>query len=458
MSLFVENSIPNLVDKIKKNELKIDDVYDEVVFKSRQNEKYNIWASFSPEILKESFHKQKERYSNRENECYAPIRNPYNLYGIPIGVKDIMNTIDYPTQMGSVIWKDFEAGNDARIVKKLRYDGGIVAGKTVTAEFAVHALNETLNPYDTTRTPGTSSSGSAVSVALGVLPVALATQTAGSIIRPSSFCGVYGFMPSFGRIPRTGILKTTDSLDTVGFITSNIGNLKVMLQSLSVNGPDYPFVYKASKCINRRKAADRKWKIGFVKTYTWDEAENYVKDSISSFVELLRKDEGIEVEQIDINNIIKDAHSVHSIIYDKSLSYYFANEHHDRSHVSDVMNALIEHGEKILPQELFDALDCQEQMCEEADDFMKNYDAIVSISTASIAPKRGVFEKRDPSLIWTLLHLPSINLPVFREGTTGLPFGVQVSSRRFNDELLIDFVEYLAKKELIPEHIKEIDL
>ena len=139
------------------------------------------------------------------------------LNGIPFGIKDIFNTQVMPTTMGSPIWAGFVAGNNARSVDSILRKGALSFGKTITAEFAVHALNATLNPYDVSKTPGTSSSGSAVAVALGIVPFALGTQTAGSIIRPASFCGVWGFKPSFGLIPRTGVLKTTDSLDTVGF-------------------------------------------------------------------------------------------------------------------------------------------------------------------------------------------------------------------------------------------------
>ena len=117
--------------------------------------------------------------------------------------------------MGSVIWKNFFPGNNARVVDKLINEGCLSIGKTVTAEFAVHELNKTLNPYDVTKTPGTSSSGSAVVVSTGMVPFALGTQTAGSIIRPASFCGVWGMKPSYGLIPRTGVLKTSDTLDLV---------------------------------------------------------------------------------------------------------------------------------------------------------------------------------------------------------------------------------------------------
>ena len=155
-----------------------------------------------------------------------------------------MNTISFKTEMGSKLWKRFTPGNNARIIDDLISNGATLVGKTVTAEFAVHHLNKTLNPHDIKRTPGTSSSGSAVCVSNGDVPFSLGTQSAASINRPASFCGVWGFKPSFGLISRTGILKTCDTLDTVGFFTSHQKNLKFILEAVRLKGKNHPFVYK----------------------------------------------------------------------------------------------------------------------------------------------------------------------------------------------------------------------
>ncbi len=451
MKIFIEYSIAEIQQKIKKEELTFTQLENECIELSQKYEKYKMWKSFSPIQLHDSYAEQK-----RANSVVKTIRGGESVYGIPFGVKDIINTIDYPTQMGSVIWEGFEAGNDARIIHNIKYNGGVIAGKTVTAEFAVHALNETLNPYDVSKTPGTSSSGSAVAVALGVVPVALATQTAASIMRPASFCGVYGFKPSFGLVPRTGVLKTTDSLDTIGFMTSHVKNIRDIFEIITVKGPDYPFVYEAQKNCDRRTHGDRKWKIAFIKTYTWEEAEAYVKDSIQDFVEKLQQDNNIIIEELNVDHIIGQAHNIHSIIYDKSLSYYFEKEHHDREHVSDIMNQLIEHGETIESGIFFDALSEQEIMCGKMDLLMQNYDAIISMSTSSVAPDRGDIEVDDPSLIWNLCHLASVNIPEFYENETGLPFGIQISVRRFNDYLLLELLDYLADNGFIPQHVREI--
>jgi Asp-tRNA(Asn)/Glu-tRNA(Gln) amidotransferase A subunit family amidase len=153
------------------------------------------------------------------------------LFGLPIGVKDVFNTARFPTAMGSPIWNGFTPGNDARVVSDLELADAVIMGKTVTAEFAVHYPGKTVNPYDYERSPGTSSSGSAAAVACQMVPLALGTQTAGSTIRPASFTGIYGYKPTFGLIPRTGILKTLDTLDHVTFFARCSADLRLVMDA-----------------------------------------------------------------------------------------------------------------------------------------------------------------------------------------------------------------------------------
>lgn len=443
-NMFIEYNIKELVQRIKEGDISINEMIDMCIRRRELCKKYNAFASFSPELLK------KEYDMLLHNSSLVGEK----IFGIPIGVKDIINTKTYPTEMGSAIWKNFYAGNDARVVYNLKSQGGVVAGKTVTAEFAVHELNETLNPWDIERTPGTSSSGSAVAVSLGIVPVALGTQTAGSIIRPASFCGVFGYMPSFGLIPRTGVLKTTDSLDTIGMLTSRVDNLRPMLETLRVKGLDYPYVHKAFSDWTRQTRGNRKWKIAFVKTYTWAGADDYVKKSLLQLVENMKQDDEVEIVEQDIDTIISAAHSVHETIYDKSLSYYFKSEYKDKENMSDIMRRMIQKGNDISVESFLEALDKQEEMCHAMDEFMSKYDAVLTFSTASVAPMRHEMEKDDSSLIWTLLHLPAINIPAFADIQTGLPYGCQIVSRRYNDGLLLEFCEYLASKGMVPSKIK----
>jgi len=441
-SVFLEQSIPELIQNIERGTLSFRDMADASAQIINDKEADTLaWVCFDLDKLRLESEQAFLKYKARGHLL--------GIDGIPFGVKDIFNTRYFPTQMGSPLWKNFMPGNNARVVDSLLLAGGLVVGKTVTAEFAVHALNETLNPHDSSKTPGTSSSGSAAAVAMGMVPFALATQTAGSIIRPASFCGVWGMKPSFGMIPRTGVLKTTDSLDTVGFVAAHAKSLRTILGITRVKGPDYPFVYKnVDKQGVHPKASNRPWRVGFVKTHTWDMATTYARQAIEGLASRIGSEDGFEVEEIEWSGDLHAAHDIHSIIYNKSLSYYFQNEMKMDSHITPIMKKMIEAGESISPDEFRLALERQESHCERLDQLLFPYDIVLSLGTSSSAPLRGVEELPDPSLIWTLGHVPSIAAPVFR-CPEGLPFAAQFISRKWNDYLLLQGVEELVERGIL---------
>lgn len=442
-SIFLEQSIPTLLKNVELGTLSFRDMADATADKINEKEADTLaWVDFDLDKLRLESEQAYLKYKSRGR--LLP------LEGIPFGVKDIFNTKAFPTQMGSPLWKDFTPGNNARVVDSLIFAGGVVVGKTVTAEFAVHALNETLNPHDATKTPGTSSSGSAAAVSTGMVPFALATQTAGSIVRPASFCGVWGMKPSFGMIPRTGVLKTTDSLDTVGFVAAHAESLRSILDVVRVKGPDYPYVYKnVDSQGDLPKPSSRPWRVGFVKTQTWDKAEGYARQSVEDLAKRIDSQIGFEVEEVEWPIDLKVSHDIHSTIYNKSLSYYFQNERKMESHVTPIMKEMIQAGELISSAELKLALVNQDSYCGKIDKLFMPYDFVLSLGTSSSGPLRGVEELPDPSLIWTMGHLPTIAAPTFR-CPKGLPFGVQFVSRRWNDYLLLQAIEELVDRGILP--------
>ena len=443
-NIFLKSGIKDILSKIEKKEITTSEISEQCIERIEEyNEKYKVWVSYDEKKLHEQSDKISERIGNGES-----IRV---LEGIPVGVKDIFNTYDFPTQMGSPLWKGFTAGNDARVVYYLKEAGAIIPGKTDTAEFAVHAIGNCLNPHDVTRTPGTSSSGSSVAVALGMTPAAIGTQTAGSIVRPASFCGVYGCKPSFGLIPRTGMLKTTDSLDTIGFFTSKYEDLQTLFEVIRVHGSNYPLSNDALNDEKRQnKTPGKPWKIAFVKTHTWENAFDYAKDSITEFVNKINELKDAEVEIAELPEAVKHSHNVHQTIYDKTLSYYFQEELQNPELISPVMNEIFIRGRKISVEQYHKALRDQEVITNAMDSFFDNYDVLISLSTAGEAPPREETERPDPSLIWTLAHLPVVCAPAFIS-PGGLPFGVQFAARKYNDKLLFRFSDYLRKSGLIPE-------
>ena len=378
------------------------------------------------------------------------------LESVPVGVKDIFNTIDFPTQMGSPLWKDFTPGNDARVVYYLKKEGALIPGKTDTAEFAVHAIGNCINPHDPSRTPGTSSSGSAVSVALGMVPAAIGTQTAGSIVRPASFCGVYGCKPSFGLLPRTGMLKTTDSLDTIGYFVSKCDDIVRMFETLRVHGPNFPLSHNALTDRQKQsRAEDRPWKIAFVKTHTWDSAYEHTKTAMTDFCKSLISYKDFEVHEAELPEKMKSSHEVHQRIYDKTLSYYFQEESLKPEMVSGIMNEIVDRGNRISAAEYVEALEEQNEMIHCMEDFFTDYDVLLSHSTAGEAPLREHTEAPDPSLMWTLTHLPVVSCPVFKS-PNGLPFGLQAASGKYRDYKLFSFINDLRKLSLIPEGVNPL--
>src|SRR5215203_2831391 len=150
------------------------------------------------------------------------------LHGVPIGVKDIIDTAELPTEMGSEIYRGNRSFSDAACVAIVRAAGAVILGKTVTAEFAGMSPGLTTNPHNPAHTPGGSSSGSAAAVADFMVPAAFGTQTGGSVLRPASFCGVFGFKPTFGRYSRTGVKFAAESFDTIGTIARTVEDLELL--------------------------------------------------------------------------------------------------------------------------------------------------------------------------------------------------------------------------------------
>ena len=372
------------------------------------------------------------------------------LCGIPVGIKDVFNTFDMPNEMGSPIWKDYTPGNDARVVFVIREEDAVIPGKTVTAEFAVHAEGKTFNPHNKEFSPGTSSSGSAAAVASYMVPVALGTQTGGSIIKPASYNGIYGMKPSFGLIPRTGVLKTTDTLDTIGFFSRSIEDLRLMLDITRVKGDDYPLVKKYLEDESRQKSRNI-WKIALVKSHLWNYAEEYAKNALLNFAEKLKENKNIKIEEVNLPDGFENIHDIHTLIYDKTLSYYFNKEYSDNmDKLSNIIKDIIARGNKISSEQYKNALRKQIELSSKLDEFFENYDIILTLSTSAHAPKKGESENLDTSWIWTFCGNPSISLPVFK-APNNMPFGAQIVSRKYSDYLLLNFAEFLTKNNYIKD-------
>lgn len=385
----------------------------------------------------------RERAEQRAREVDARLKDgtaPAPMAGVPVGVKDIFNTYDFVTGMGSPILEHYTPGNDARVVSNMRLDGAIVAGKTVTAEFAVHNPGPTLNPYDLKRTPGTSSSGSAVAVATRMVPLALATQTAGSIIRPASYTGIMGFKPSFGLIPRTAMLKTTDTLDTVGFMARSVDDLQLAFETTRVRGHNYPVSEQAlADPARQAPPPGSRWRVALLK----GPMSGYEAAPVASgLTELARRLErsGCDVFEYTPPRPFWDVHELHEIIYRRALAYYFRYEWKTHADLfSPIMRQMIEGGLALTPEQYQQAIDRQVEISRLYDQEAGKFDVLITPSTADEAPVGlGAPDLPDHCLVFTFVGAPVLGMPGLR-GTAGLPVGVQLASRRFADYRLLAF-------------------
>ena len=362
--------------------------------------------------------------------------------GVPLAVKDIFNTYDFPTSMGSPIMDGYTPGNDARVVSNFRLEDGIVLGKTITAEFAVHQPGPTINPYDPSRTPGTSSSGSAVAVATRMAPVALASQTAGSIIRPASYCGVMGFKPSFGLIPRTAMLKTTDTLDTVGYMARSIEDLALMFEVTRVRGHNYPISEAGLATPANREISGERWRVGVLNHSIREHEDRATTASFDRIVDKLAN-AGCEIIDVRLPAEFDETWQVHEHIYCRALAYYFKIEWDGAPDLfSAAMQDMIKRGLEVSPQTYLQDIDRQRAISAQFNLLSSDWDVLITPATADDAPvAQSLDDLPDSCLVWTTVGAPVLGLPGLH-GSRSLPVGIQVVGRRFSDYRLLEFGQF----------------
>ena len=422
--------------KLKSGEISSIDLCKSYIDRIKKFEKdVRAWQFFDEKLLLEKA---------EEADDYRKSGKPLGpLHGMPIAIKDIIGTYDMPTECGTVFRKKKSSSQDSEIVNLLKNAGAIVMGKTVTCELAYIHPSKTRNPHDYSRTPGGSSSGSAAVVASYMSHLSIGSQTGGSVIRPASYCGVVGYKPSYGLISRSGVLKVSDKLDTIGVFGRSVKDVALLAKSLIRKDLyDASTIYFSSDRMldvcEEKLEFDPKFI--FYKTKNW---KNINKKSQEAF-EFLIKSFKKNIEIYDEPSYFKEIPKYHQIIHEVDMANNFQVYYDkDKSKLSKEMNDAISRGLKYSAKDYSYAIDFMKQSYESYKEVFEDYYGILTPSSNGVADKGlGSTGSADFQKIWTYLGLPAISLPLLT-GENDLPLGLQLVGNKFDDLRFLGTAKWL---------------
>lgn len=394
------------------------------------------WAFLDPSCALEQ--------ARRADRARSEGRDLGPLHGVPVGVKDVFDTADMPTENGTILHAGRRPAEDATVVSLLRQAGAVILGKTVCTELGLVAPGKTKNPHDPGRTPGGSSSGSAAAVAARMTPLATGSQNNGSVIRPASYCGVYGFKPTFGRISRHGVLRQSPSLDQVGVFGGTVEDVAALSQELMAFDPR-DLAMRPTPRPNLVTVASQdpsvEPRLAFVKTPVWNQASQPTRQALAHLITQL----GPRVAEISLPSIFDTAHAVHRTVMEPELALHYHHEYSvGKDRLSPTLREIIERGRVIPGMDYLRALEQIPSLAQALDDVLASYDAVLTPATPDEAPV-GLQSTGSPIFctIWTLCGVPALSMPLLH-GADGLPLGVQLVARRGDDARLLRTARWLA--------------
>lgn len=376
------------------------------------------WDWFDPELARAS----------------AAQKRGGSLKGVLVGIKDIFDTGDMPTQYGSPIYAGHTPAIDAACVTALKNAGAIIMGKTSTTEFAASNPTKTKNPHDLARTPGGSSSGSAAAVAAGMVPAALGTQTAGSIIRPASFCGVVGYKPTYNLVNRTGLKPFSDYTDTIGVLATEVDLAGRIVAAMA----DHPALIEVPE--------PQSVHLGICLPPHWESAETASLSALSEAREILQA-AGAKISDVSLPDECLDARSIGLRIQHHEARHSFAPEISlSPDLISPILRDVIESGYEIDTDSYEEAKAQAIRARAHIGPLFGQFDAVLTLSAPGEAPV-GLETTGSPIFnhIWTLLHLPCINLPGLT-GPAGMPVGVQLVCAHGDDAKLLAIAKWAERQ------------
>ncbi|MGQ4815286.1 amidase [Agrobacterium vitis] len=355
------------------------------------------------------------------------------LHGVPIAIKDVINTKDMPTQHNSARYQGHQPGMDAACVDTLRQAGALLIGKTVTTEFATtNRGSVTRNPHDLACTPGGSSSGSGAAVADFQATLALGTQTGGSTIRPASFCGIYGFKPTWNAISREGLKMYSATCDTLGLYARSANDLALLADVFALDAPETTL---ADDLAGKR--------VGVCLSPAWPKAEAATQQAMSIAIDAL-KQAGAVVSDVVLPAMFDGILTAHHIILRREGRAAFLNEAYGTPDLHDELKAMVENREAITPSQARGAYRLADQCRAAFEDIAASFDVILTPSSTGEAPK-GIETTGDAifNSIWTLMQVPVVNVPGLY-GPNGRPVGVSLTAQRYQDRKVIAYAGLLG--------------
>lgn len=394
------------------------------------------WAYFDPEHALTQ--------ARRADEWRASGQPLGPLHGVPVGIKDIIDTGDMPTEDGTPLHAGRAPWHDAKVVGLLREAGAIIMGKTVTTELATYTPGKTRNPHDPEHTPGGSSSGSAAAVAAGMVPLALGTQTNGSLIRPAAYCGVFGIKPSRGLISCQGILRQSERLDQPGGFARSVEDLALLGEVLSAYDADEPGMRPRARLPLQQVAGEEPPlppKLALVKTPWWSQLDVDVQEGFGELVDHLTE----HIGEFVLPDSTAKALEWHQMVMEADIAAnYEAEYERGADKLSASLLAQLERGRSVTAVDYLRALARIPVVTEALDAVFDRYDAILTPAVSSAAPL-GLESTGSPMFctLWTFCGMPAISLPLLQAGN-GLPVGVQLVGRVGDDARLLRTARWLV--------------
>jgi Asp-tRNA(Asn)/Glu-tRNA(Gln) amidotransferase A subunit family amidase len=364
------------------------------------------------------------------------------LHGLPVGIKDIIDTADMPTENGSPIFQGRQPSLDATCVAALRAAGAIIMGKTVTTELANINSSKTRNPHDLEYSPGGSSAGSGAGVADFHMPLALGTQTGGSVIRPASFNGVYGLKPTLGLIPRDGVLLQSHTLDTLGVYGRTIEDLALITDSISSHDPRDPQSHAGNRASLRaayRTKPAAPPRFAFLKTPAWEQADSGAQEAITDVARRL----GVSCQEADLPAPFDRIIDLHAAIFAGENAHYYGGHLDERPKLlSEKLRARLQANKDTPARDYVEALTMRETIYDGLGTLLERYDSVLCLPATGPAPHG--FDTTGSAIfngLWTYLGVPCISLP--RLTVDGMPLGVQLVGKRGEEGKLLRTARWL---------------